>query len=274
MTEALMKNLGRLAFVGSAGGFVVSQCSYVLYPGDAAVVYNRMTGVENDVKYEGFHLKIPFLQYPKVYDIKLRPAVIETMTGTKDLQKVNIKLRVLFMPNSERLPNLYQTLGLDYNERVLPSIGNEIMKAVVAEYNAEELVVRREKVSQEIKRRITQKALMDFDIILKDISLMDISFGTEFMQAVEAKQVAQQDAEKFQWIVKMNEQEKFAAITRAEGEAEAAKCISDAIRDAGPGLVELRRIETAKAVAKNLSTSNNVHYVPGGQNNVLLGLKG
>jgi len=271
--DSLMRNLTRVAVAASSAGFVVSQCSYVLYPGDAAVIYNRLQGVEDTVKYEGFHLKIPFLQYPKVYDIKLRPAVIETMTGTKDLQKVHIKLRVLFMPNAEKLPQLYQNLGIDYNERVLPSIGNEIMKAVVAEYNAEELVVRREKVSQEIKRRITLKAFAEFDIILKDISLMDISFGTEFMQAVEAKQVMQQEAEKFQWVVKKNEQEKLAAITRAEGEAESAKCISDAIVSAGNGLIQLRRIEAAKEVAKNLASSSNVHYVPAG-GNVLLGLRG
>ena len=111
------------------------------------------------------------------------------------------------------------------------------MKAVVAEYNAEELVVRRESVSQEIRKRMHAKARDDFNIILEDISLMDISFGVEFMQAVEAKQVAQQDAQKHQWVVLKNEQEKLAAITRAEGEASAAKMISDAVLEAGPGLV-------------------------------------
>ena len=111
------------------------------------------------------------------------------------------------------------------------------MKAVVAEYNAEELVVKRERVSQEIRKRMRIKAERDFNIILEDISLMDISFGVEFMQAVEAKQVAQQEAQRFQWVVLKNEQEKLAAITRAEGEAEAAKMISDAIQNAGSGLV-------------------------------------
>ena len=159
------------------------------------------------------------------------------MTGTKDLQKVHIKLRVLYMPAVDKLGILYETLGLDYSERVLPSIGNEIMKAVVAEYNAEELVVRRERVSMEIKKRITLKAEQDFNILLKDISLMDISFGAEFMQAVEAKQVAQQEAQKLQWVVLKNEQEKLAAVTKAEGEATAAKLISDAVSSAGPGLV-------------------------------------
>eukprot|EP01061_Rhynchopus_euleeides_P028648 TRINITY_DN46736_c0_g1_i1.p1 TRINITY_DN46736_c0_g1~~TRINITY_DN46736_c0_g1_i1.p1 ORF type:complete len:290 (+),score=132.00 TRINITY_DN46736_c0_g1_i1:47-871(+) len=273
MADAAFRALSRMAGVATGLGLVATQCSYVLYPGQAAIIYNRLSGVEEGVAHEGFHLKIPFLQYPKVYDIKLRPAVIETMTGTKDLQKVNIKLRVLFMPAPEHLGTLYQTLGLDYNERVLPSIGNEIMKAVVAEYNAEELVVRRERVSQEIRKRMRAKAMTDFNIILEDISLMDISFGVEFMQAVEAKQVAQQEAQKHQWVVLKNEQEKLASITRAEGEAEAAKMISDAISEAGGGLVELRRIETAKRIASSLAESGNVHYIPSGAGNVMLGLR-
>eukprot|EP00754_Rhynchopus_humris_P041797 Rhum_TRINITY_DN25337_c0_g1::Rhum_TRINITY_DN25337_c0_g1_i1::g.181773::m.181773/K17080/PHB1; prohibitin 1 len=270
--ENFLMSLSRAAVVGTTGLFVVSQCSYVLYPGEAAIIYNRLHGVEEGVHREGFHFKIPLLQYPKVYDIKLRPAVIETMTGTKDLQKVHIKLRVLFMPKTDMLGTVFQTLGLDYNERVLPSIGNEIMKAVVAEYNAEELVVKRERVSQEIRKRMRHKAERDFNIILEDISLMDISFGVEFMQAVEAKQVAQQEAQRFQWVVLKNEQEKLAAITRAEGEAEAAKMISDSIQNAGSGLVELRRIETAKKIAANLAESQNVHYVPSG-NQMMLGLR-
>eukprot|EP01059_Diplonema_ambulator_P029742 TRINITY_DN494_c0_g1_i1.p2 TRINITY_DN494_c0_g1~~TRINITY_DN494_c0_g1_i1.p2 ORF type:complete len:274 (+),score=98.40 TRINITY_DN494_c0_g1_i1:3016-3837(+) len=271
--EALLRNLSRAAIGISGAGFVLSQCSYVIYPGEAAIIYDRLQGVQHDVKKEGFHLKIPYLHYPKVYDIKLRPAVIETVTGTKDLQKVNIKLRVLFMPHVDKLGRLYETLGLDYNERVLPSIGNEIMKAVVAEYNAEELVVKREMVSQEIKKRITAKAFNDFNIVLKDISLMDISFGSEFMAAVEAKQVAQQEAQKFQWIVLKNEQEKLAAITRAEGEATAAKLISDAVAEAGPGLVELRKIEACKEIAKNLAGSSNVQYIPSGNGNIMMGLR-
>eukprot|EP00659_Diplonema_papillatum_P020744 gene20744-31961_t len=222
--DAIMRNVSRLTVAVSLGGFAVSQFCYVLYPGEACIIYDRIDGVQHEVKYEGIHFKVPYLHYPKVYDMRLRPAVIETMTGTKDLQKVHIKLRVLFRPSPSHLGNLYQTLG------------NEIMKAVVAEYNAEELVVKRESVSQAIRKKLAAKAMNDFDIILDDISLMDITFGSEFMAAVEAKQVAQQEAQKFQWVVLRNEQEKLAAITRAEGEAAAAKLISDAVASAGPGL--------------------------------------
>lgn len=66
-------------------------------------------------------------------------------------------------------------------------------------------------------------------------------------------------------------QERNAAIIRAEGESEAAKLISDATKQAGSGMVELRRIEAAKGIAETMSKSQNVVYLPKG-NNMLLGL--
>ncbi len=60
---------------------------------------------------------------------------------------VSITLRVLSRPDIKHLPKIYQNLGLDYDERVLPSIGNEVLKAIVAQFDAAELITQRELVS-------------------------------------------------------------------------------------------------------------------------------
>jgi prohibitin 1 len=98
-----------------------------------------------------------------------------------------------------------QNLGVDWDERVLPSIGSEVVKAVVAQYNAESLLTKREEVSNAVSQSLRMRA-KDFNIILDDVSITHLSFSQEFTKAVESKQVAEQDAQRAQFVVQKAEQ--------------------------------------------------------------------
>ena len=188
--------------------------------------------------------------------------------------KVNISLRVLSRPKEEMLPVIYQQLGTDFDDRVLPSLGNEVLKAVVAQYNAEELLSKRAKVSAQIGMALVERAAK-FNIILDDVSITHLTFGREFARAIENKQVAQQEAETQAYLVAKADQERKASVIRAEGEAEAAELISKAMLVAGTGLIEVRRIDTAKEVAAILAKGRNVTYLPntsGSGSSMLLGI--
>ncbi|KAM1296369.1 hypothetical protein ACFX2I_023219 [Malus domestica] len=267
---SFLTNLARAAFGLGAGATILNSSLYTVDGGQRAVLFDRFRGVIDDTVGEGTHFLIPWLQKPYIFDIRTRPHTFSSVSGTKDLQMVNLTLRVLSRPEVARLPQIFKTLGLEYDEKVLPSIGNEVLKAVVAQFNADQLLTERPHVSALVRESLIRRA-RDFNIVLDDVAITHLSYGLEFSRAVEAKQVAQQEAERSKFVVAKTEQERRAAIIRAQGESEAAKLISDATASAGMGLIELRRIEASREVANTLARSPNVSYLPGGKN-ILFGL--
>merc|ERR1712083_857086 len=268
MAAQIFNRLGQLGVGLALAGGVVNSALYNVDGGHRAVMFDRFRGILPRVTGEGTHFMIPWVQRPIIYDIRARPKNVPTITGSKDLQNVNITLRILFRPVPDQLPNIYTTLGVDYEDRVLPSITNEVLKAVVAEFDAGELITQREMVSARVNQSLTQRA-NQFGLILDDISITHLTFGREFTQAVELKQVAQQEAEKARFLVEKAEQIKKANVISAEGDSQAADLIASAMGKAGEGLVELRRIETAEEIAGELSSNRNVVYLPQGQQTLL-----
>jgi len=262
---AILQGVGKLA---ATAGFVGVAANSVLFNVDAGcrgVIFDRFRGVLQEVKNEGTHFLIPFVQTPHIYDVKTNPKMIRTATGSNDLQTVNVSLRILYRPEPAKLPQIYSELGLDYDERVLPSITNEVLKAVIARYNAEELITKRYTVTEAITKLLIERA-DQFGIILDDVALTHLTFSNEFTSAVEQKQIAQQKAEMARYRVEEAEQRKLAAVIRAEGDAEAAKLVSDAMQKSGEGLIEMRKLEAAEEISTNLSRNQRVTYLPSGQN--------
>jgi prohibitin 1 len=266
MAAQIFNTIGKLGVGVAIAGSVVNTALYNVEGGHRAVMFDRFAGIKPEVVGEGTHFMIPWVQRPIIYDIRARPKNIPTITGSKDLQNVNITLIFLFRPRPSSLPNFYTTLGQDYDDRVLPSITNEVLKAVVAEFDAGELITQRELVSNRVTTDLTERA-EQFGLILDDISITHLTFGREFTAAVEMKQVAQQEAEKARFLVEKAEQVKKASIIIAEGDTEGAQLLSNAFEKAGDGLIELRRIEAAEDIATQMSQSRNIVYLPPGQKN-------
>lgn len=274
MSKYLPKGLSKHAWKIGAGAlslFGLSQCFFVVNPGERVIIFDVLNGGIKQTAYDkGLHFRVPFMHRLIQYDTRINPYDYTTFTGTKDLQRVHIKIKIFFRPDADYIQTIHLDLNKDYASKVLPSVGNEVLKAVIAQYDADELLKQREKISSEIKEALTNRA-NEYHIVLEDVSIYELSFQPEFMASIEKKQVAQQEAEAYKYVVMLREEEMKANIIEAEGQSIAAEMISKAVSEYGKGMVTLRKIEASKQIVEDLSKSRNVGFLPA-KGNILYNL--
>lgn len=236
--KAFLKILPIILIIGIIAAVVVFKAYVIVEPGHRGVVI-QLGAVSPTVLNEGFHLKAPFVQEILPIEVRVQKAQSEETTSSKDLQVVNTIIAVNYRLDPENVNKLYQEVGLSYKERIVdPAIG-ESLKAVTAQYTAEELISKRSEVSYKVKETLSKK-LSTYYMILDEINITEFKFSSEFNQAIEQKQIAEQQALKANLDLQRIEIEAKQKIEQARAEAESLKLQKDQIT---PELVELRKIE-------------------------------
>lgn len=236
--KTLFKIIPLVIVIGLITSLFVFKAYVIVEPGHRGIVV-QLGAVQSNILNEGFHIVVPIVQKIIPIEVRVQKAQSEETTSSKDLQVVNTIIAVNYRLDPTSVNKLYQEVGLDYKERIVdPAIG-ESLKAVTAQYTAEELVSKRSEVSYKVKETLSKK-LATYFMNLDEINITEFKFSPEFNQAIEQKQIAEQQALKANLDLQRIEIEAKQKIEQAKAEAESLKLQKDQIT---PELVELRKIE-------------------------------
>lgn len=178
--------------------------------------------VEDTTLEAGMHIKSPF-QEVVLIDNRTQKSVINLSAFSSDIQEVAVVYSINYQIDKSNAQNIYKQIGTQYYEVVMEPRIQVAVKSVISNYTAESLVDEREKLSDEITT-ILRTELGNYNIEVVNTAIEDLDFSDAFTNAVEAKQVAQQNKLKaeIEQNQKNMEQEAEAARAKIAAEAEAA----------------------------------------------------
>ena len=170
---------------------IVALNSFVVVEAGHTGVVVTLGAVNEGVLQEGMHLKAPFVQDVVKIDNRIRKLEVTTEAFSKDLQSVDTVLAINYRVDTSKSYSIYKNIGADYeNVLVVPAV-NEVLKAITATYTAEESVTNRALISEGLIVGLNEK-LNDIGLYVTDVNIIDFDFSDAFINAIEEKQVAQQ----------------------------------------------------------------------------------
>ena len=240
-----MKNQKRNVLLGALiGGIILVAiiifASITTVPTGYVGVKTRFGQVQDDIIQEGLNFKTPFIESIVKIDCRTQKIEYGMEASSKDLQKVsNIKIAVNYGVDKQKANILYREVGKDFNSIMIEPAIYETMKSAIANYTAEELVTKRQEVSNLAQETLTNK-LKDKGINITSLSMIDLSFSEEFDQAIEKKQVVEQQTQQAKYELEKAKVENEKKIENAKAEAEVMKQQNQEITDK---TLELKRLE-------------------------------
>lgn len=214
--------------------------------GERGVMQN-FGAVQEVVLNEGLHFIIPVVQTVILMDVKIQKAMTDAVSSSSDLQDVDLSVALNYHIIPDKANLVYQTIGIQFKERIIDPAIQEVMKAVSARYTAEELITKRPAVSNEMKEALKDRLLVS-NITVDAFSIINFSFSETFTEAIEAKQTAEQNALKAKRDLDRIKVEAEQTVAAATAEAEALRLQKMNI---SPDLIELRKIDAnLKAIEK------------------------
>jgi regulator of protease activity HflC (stomatin/prohibitin superfamily) len=204
-------------------------------------------GAVKGVMGEGLHLLLPVVQRIELVDVRVQKTETEAAAASRDLQTVRSLIAVNYHVEPAAVGDLYRRVGMRYAATVIAPAVQECVKAVTAQYTAEQLITERQQVSARMREQLQAK-LEPYGIVVDGFNVVNFDFSEEFNRAIEAKQAAEQLALKAQRDLERVKIEAEQKLTQARAEAEALRIQKQEVT---PELLRLREIEAMlKAIEK------------------------
>ncbi len=203
-------------------------------------VKTKFGQVQDDTIQEGLNFKTPFVEKIVKIDCKTQKIEYEMEASSKDLQKISqIRIAVNYSVDKQKANVLYREIGKDFKGVIIEPAIYETMKSAIAKYTAEELVTKRQEVSNLAQETLTNK-MQEKGINITALSMTDLSFSEEFDQAIEKKQVVEQQTQQAKYELEKAKVENEKKIENAKAEAEVMKQQNTEITDK---TLELKKLE-------------------------------
>ncbi|TAE59327.1 MAG: prohibitin family protein [Nostocales cyanobacterium] len=227
--NTLNLNINYRLFLYLGGGFFLLILAMTIRPfaivnaGERGVVM-QFGKVQDTVLDEGIHPIIPIVTSVKRLNVRVQQNTFKAGAASKDLQTITTELAVNWHIDPLKVNKVFQQIGdeeLIISGIMTPAV-SEVLKAATAKKTAEEIITKRTELKQEIDTNLKER-LASYGVIVDDVSLVNFSFSPEFSRAIEAKQIAEQEAKQASFIAQKATQEAQAEVNRAKGQAEAQR---------------------------------------------------
>lgn len=219
--------------------FMMSACT-VVSPGERGFSVS-LGKVGSEVRQPGAYLWIPFFHGSKTLNIQTQRSDVSTSAASKDMQEIRTDVAINWAITPDQVMNVFQNIGDedDVLKRVINPAVNESLKSASARMTAEEILTKRVELKTEIDR-VLKERLTQYGVTLQDVSIVNLTFSNEFMQAVERKQVAEQEAKRAVYLAQQATQTALAEIEKAKGQAESQRLLKSTIT---PEVLQMKALE-------------------------------
>lgn len=204
-------------------------------------VYSLFGEVRDQELSSGLHLVIPLAQVTRM-SIRTEEYTMSIAQGegqrygadaitslTKEGLSVDLDMTVLYRLREEKASDVYREVGLDYQEKIIRPIIRTSIRDVIASYEAKDIYSsKRDEASNQIKERLIAST-DERGIIIEDVLLRNVALPSDLAQSIQAKLQAEQEAEKYDFVLEKEKKEKERKIIEAEGQRESQKIINESL---------------------------------------------